>query len=244
MKNFEQEKIIFIIAPDRAGTTLLQNIMSSFSKCCNNEESRISGSDSPSCWDFVRKFDDFSYLEKFILSKWKSEFFIEKSPPSIMCLPQISTRYPNAKFIFLKRSPQKILLSQLNLHIGLSEIGKRKEDLDKLIAKPGKIITRWERIMAKRLLRMIKLQLAYKKNFKNHIEIKYEDLIESPDKQLKLIGEKFGLKPNFEKAHEIINKPSSSTTFRYGIKKLSDKISKDIVLSTCKEWDYKVELLV
>lgn len=239
MKTFDQEKIVFIIAPDRSGTTLLHNILSSFSNCCNNEESRISGPDSPSCWDYVRKFNDFSYLEKFILSKWESEFFIEKSPSSIMCLPQISARYANAKFIFLKRDPQKILLSQLNLHVGLSEIGKRVEDLDELIVKLGKVTPQWERIMAKRLLRMVKLQLAYKNNFKNCIEIKYEDLIDSLDNQLDFVGKTFGLKPNFEKSHELIAKPSSSSTFRYGIRELGDKVAKDIVRFTCKEWGYQ-----
>ena len=107
MSNFDQSKLFFIIAPDRSGTTFLQNIMSTFSNFCNTKESRIAGAGSPSCWDSVRKLNDFSYLEKFIEENWTKEFFIEKSPPSINCLPQIYEKYPSANYIFLKRNPLK-----------------------------------------------------------------------------------------------------------------------------------------
>jgi len=127
MNKFNQEKLFFIIAPDRSGTTMLQEIMNSFSNFCNYSQSRISGPDSPSCWEFVQKHSDFSYLENFIKDNWTSEFFVEKSPPSINCIPQISNRYPNANFILLKRDPQKIVLSQLNLHYGISDIGTRQK---------------------------------------------------------------------------------------------------------------------
>ena len=128
MMNLNQQKLFFIIAPDRSGTSLTQEIMNTFSGFCNRKESRISGSDSPSCWEFVSKYNDFSFLDKFIEENWSSEFFVEKSPPSINCMPQIIERFPNANFILLKRNPLKIILSQLNLFYGVSEIGTRKND--------------------------------------------------------------------------------------------------------------------
>jgi len=96
MNKFNQEKLFFIIAPDRSGTTLIQEIMNTFSNFCNYSESRIAGPDSPSCWEFVLKHNDFSYLENFIKDNWTSEFFVEKSPPSIHCIPQISNQYLNS----------------------------------------------------------------------------------------------------------------------------------------------------
>ena len=238
MSNFDQSKLFFIIAPDRSGTTLLQSIMSTFSNFCNTKESRIAGPASPSCWDSVRKLNDFSYLEKFIEENWTKEFFIEKSPPSITCLPQIYEKYPKANYIFLKRNPLKIYLSQMNLHYGLSELGKRVDDLGALVISSNGIEIKRERIMSKRLLKMILMQCNDIEHFPNRIEMKYEDLIEDLDSQLKRLSDVFNIKPNFEKAHEVTQKPSSSTTFRYGIKKLYDQSSKYLINIACRKWKY------
>ena len=124
MKKIDQKKLFFIIAPDRSGTSLTQLLMNTFKGFCNTEESRISGPDSPSCWEYVIKLNDFSYLEKFINEKWTSEFFVEKSPPSINCMPQISEKFPDANFIFLKRNPLKIILSQLNYSMEFLKLEK------------------------------------------------------------------------------------------------------------------------
>jgi len=239
MSKFDQSKLFFIIAPDRSGTTILQNIMNTFSGFCNKIESRIAGPESQSCWEYVIKHNDFSYLEKFILDNWTKDFFIEKSPPSINCMPEIFKKFPDANYIFLKRNPLKIVLSQLNLHYGLSEIGNRKNDLPYLVLKQNSITALRERIMAKRLLKMINNQSRYKKKFTKRIEIKYEELIESLDEQLYLMKERFGIEPNIKKVHEQIKKPSSSTTNRYGIKYLSDKVSKDIISLASKLWGYQ-----
>jgi len=239
MKNLDQKKLFFIIAPDRSGTSLTQEIMNTFSGFCNRIESRIAGPDSPSCWDFVRKYNDFSYLEKFISENWSSEFFVEKSPPSINCIPQISKRYPNANFILLKRNPLKIVLSQLNLFYGVSEIGTRGSDLGDLVLKKRGVVLFRERLMARRLLEMIIKQTRYKSSFNNRVEIKYEDIIESLDSQLKLLEENFGIKANYKKARERLETPSYSSTFRYGLQKLSDKGANDIIKLSCKIWGYK-----
>jgi len=239
MMNLNQQKLFFIIAPDRSGTSLTQEIMNTFSGFCNRKESRISGSDSPSCWEFVSKYNDFSFLDKFIEENWSSEFFVEKSPPSINCMPQIIERFPNANFILLKRDPLKIILSQLNLFYGVSEIGTRKNDLDDLVLQKNGIIQLRERIMAKRLLKMITNQMKFKSNFNNRVEIKYEDIIESLDSQLKLMEDHFRIKANYKKAHKQLQRPSYSSTFRYGLQNLSDKIAIDIIKFACKLWGYR-----
>ncbi len=217
----DQKKLFFIIAPDRSGTSLTQEIMNTFSGFCNLKESRIAGPDSPSCWEYVTKYGDFSYLEKFVEDNWRSEFFVEKSPPSINCLPEIAKKFPNANYIFLKRNPLKILLSQLNLFYGISEIGKR------------------ERMMAKRLLKMISNQARYKPLFNNCLEIRFEDLTQSLDSQLSLISNFFGIEKNTEQAHQQLKKPSYSSTFRYGLKEIHDKVSSDLIKFAMNLWGYK-----
>jgi len=239
MPDFDQSRLYFIIAPDRSGTSLMQELMNTFSGFCNRDESRIAGPDSPSCWEYVNKYNDFSYLEKFIEKKWNKEFFVEKSPPSITCMPQISKRYPDANFILLKRNPLKIILSQLNLFYGISEIGTRKSDLGDLLLKKEGVVAIRERIMAKRLLKMVSDQLKYKSSFQNSVEIRYEDILSSLDSQLSLLEEKFGLKPNFKKAHQQLQTPSYSSTFRYGLRELSDKIANDIIKLASKLWGYQ-----
>jgi len=238
MKKIDQQKLFIIIAPDRSGTSLIQLLMNTFKGFCNTEESRISGPDSPSCWEYVIKMNDFSYLEKFINEKWTSEFFVEKSPPSINCMPQISEKFPDANFIFLKRNPLKIILSQLNLFYGVSEIGKRKYDLGELILNKGTTLFSLERIMTKRLLKMIRDQMRFKSLFRNSIEIKYEDFINSLDSKIKLLEKKFDIKADYKKAHSVIDTPSYSSTFRYGLTELDDKVSKDIIKLGCKIWGY------
>jgi len=239
MQEFNQRKLFFIIAPDRSGTSLMQELMNTFPNFCNNSESRVGGGDSPSCWDYVNKYNDFSYLEKFITKNWTSEFFIEKSPPSINCMPQISKKYPDANFIFLKRNPLKIILSQLNLFYGFSEIGTRESDLDNLVLKKHGIIWQRERIMGKRLLTMITKQIRYTPYFQNKVEIKHEDIVDSLDSQLKLLEKTFGIKADFKKAHKQLAKPAYSTTFRYGLKKLSDNVAIDIIKLASKLWGYQ-----
>jgi len=237
--SLNQQKLFFILAPDRSGTSLVQELMNIFQNFCNTKESRIAGPDSPSCWEHVNRLNDFSYIEKFIEKNWTNEFFVEKSPPSINCLPQISKRYPNANFIFLKRNPLKILLSQLNLYYGFSEMGTRKEDLSDLILNKNSSLLHFERIMARRLLGMISSQVRYKENFKNKIEICFEDLVNSLDGNLELLEHQFNIKANFKKAHDQIKKPSYSSTFRYGLKEIDDEIAKSIVKLCNKLWNYE-----
>ena len=238
MKEFDQAKLFFIIAPDRSGTSILQLLMNTFSRFCNREESRIVQG-GPSCWEFVSRSNDFSHIENYIRKNWTKEFFVEKSPPSISCMPQISERFPNANFIFLKRDPLKILLSQLNLYIGVSDIGTRQDDLGDILFKKNSFINNFEREMAQRLLKMINDQIKYKSLFKNAIELKYEDITNSLETQLKMLENKFAIKANYKEASDQIKKPSYSSTFRYGLKEIHSELARDII-SLCKRlWEYK-----
>jgi len=237
-QELNSKKIFFIIAPDRSGTSLCQELMNTFSGFCNTEESRIAGPGSPSCWDFVDKHNDFSYLENFIRKNWTSEYFVEKSPPSIRCLPQIKKRFSDANFIFLTRHPLKIILSQLNLFQGVSEIGTRKNDLGSLVLGRANSIISIERMMAKRLLKMISNQISYKKYFPNKVELRYEDITQSLDSQLDLLEKKFGIKADRKEAAQRLKMPSYSSTFRYGLKELTDKMADNIIKFASHLWHY------
>jgi hypothetical protein len=229
----KQEKIFFIIAPPRSGTTLLQALMNTFSGFCNNEESRIAGPNSPSCWQFVIRDNDFNPLEKFIHEKWTSELFVEKSPASIFCLPQINNRFPDANYIFLERNPMKILQSILNLFFGMSQIGRRKSDLDTLLSNDS-AVAKFEEFRARQLLKMINYQIRYKHLF----TIKYEDLITSPEYNISALENTFGIKANLKQAKEILERPSSSSNFRYWYKELSNEKAHALVKLTSRFWGY------
>ena len=212
--NINQNKLFFIIAPPRSGTTLLQNLMNAFNGFCNNEESRIAGTNSTSCWQSVIRDNDFSYLEKFIKEKWTKEFFIEKSPPSIYCLPQIAKQYPDANFIFLERNPQKILRSMLNLSFGMSQIGRRSPDLKEILADFSADLE-FEENRARDLLKMVNYQVRYKPLFRKHVVIKYENLVTSLNTNLALLEKTFGIEARPNRAQKILERPTLSSSFRY-----------------------------
>ena len=85
---------------------------------------------------------------------------------------------------------------------------------------------------------MIRDQMRFKSLFRNSIEIKYEDFINSLDSKIDLLEKKFDIKADYKKAHSVIDTPSYSSTFRYGLTELDDKVSKDIIKLGCKIWGY------
>lgn len=232
-----QEKLFFIIAPPRSGTTLLQDLMNTFSGFCNTEESRISGKNSPFCWRYVLEYNDFSYLEKFIEDHWSKEFFVEKSPPSINCLEQTLERFPDANYIFLERNPEKIIKSIFNLRLEHSKLGSRKIDLANSMDDDVNLL-RFEELKTKRLLEMIKKQVENKPNFKNQVTIRYEHLVDSLDFNLSLLSKTFGIEPDIKKAHQCLDRPSHSSKFRYGYDTISSKKAKAMMKISCALWNY------
>lgn len=235
-----QNKLFFIIAPPRSGTTLLQELMNTFSGFCNNKESRIAGDNTPSCWQYVIRDSDFSYIEKFIEDNWTKEFFIEKSPPSIFCLPKILERYPKANYIFLERNPQKILQSILNLFFGISQIGRRNSDLRSLLEEE-KVILKFEEDRARQLLNMIFCQSKYKRFFKNKVTIKYENLVGSLDSNLSKLESTFGITATPARAHKCLEKPTSSRNLRYWYKEIYNTKAIALTKLACRYWGYNLK---
>ena len=234
---FDQKKLFFIISPPRSGTTLMQQLMNSFSGFCNTEESRIAGPNTPSCWQYVIRDNDFSYLEKFFEEKWTREFFVEKSPTSIFCLPKMLKKYPDANYIFLQRNPEKILQSILNLFFGISQIGRRSSDLGQLL-KDEHAVLKFEEGRARQLLKMIFYQAKFKPLFQKQVTIKYEDLIDSLDSNLTLLENSFGIKSEQDKAHKCLKRPSGSSNFRYWYKDLYNTKARALTKLACRLWNY------
>ena len=86
---------------------------------------------------------------------------------------------------------------------------------------------------------MINGQIKYKPNFRNKIELRYEDITQSLDSQLDLLENKFGIKANRKIAFQQLNVPSYSSTFRYGLKELTDKIADNIIKFASNLWGYQ-----
>ena len=232
----EQSKLFFILAPPRSGTSLLQSLMNTFSGFCNLEESRIAGRNSPFCWLNVIRDGDFSYLEKFIEKNWTKEYFVEKSPPSINCLPEILERFPDANYIFLERNPTKIIKSILNLNLGYSHVGRRKYDIDTINDDVN--ILKFEESEARKVLNMINLQVKYKPKFRNQITIKFENLTESLESNLLNLEKTFGIISNRKKAIDCLKKPSRSSNFRYGYDKITSKKAIAMINLASNLWNY------
>lgn len=207
-----QTKLFFIIGVGRSGTSLFQEIMCTFSGFCNKKESKVGGPHSMTCWTQIRKSNDFSYLEKFIEENWKSEYFVEKTPDSVLCIPEVIHRFPKACYIFLERDPKKIVLSQLNLFSSQSEdFLERQYHIENLITNKEDFFLNSEQYWAKLTLNQIKQMISNKKLITNGITIKYENLLDSLKLNLDLLEKKFGIKKNIEKAQNVLNRPSYSS---------------------------------
>lgn len=237
---FDQSRLFVIIGIGRSGTTILQEIMNTFEGFCNLEESRV-GPNMMSCYAFVRKSNDFSHLEKFIENNWTGKYFVEKTPNSILCLPQLHARYPNANYLFLERHPLKILLSQMNMHpSGEADQWMRKYDIEAGNVEKEDLELNFEQYKAKRILVRVKAQIQFKHLFANQLTIRYENFVKDNHVHLEQISKKFNITPNFEKAKEILARPSqSSKNNRYEISSVSDSIAIQMINDSCSLWNYE-----
>ena len=234
-----QSKIFFIIGLGRSGTSLLQTIMNTFTGFCNSIEARI-GNDRISCYTFVKRFNDFSYLERFIQDNWTKEYFIEKTPNSVLCLPQLFERYPNANYLFLERHPLKILLSQMNMfQPGEKDQKKREYDLFVGNIEKEDLLLNYEQHRANQVLKMIKAQVTNKHLFPKQLTIRYEDFISDLDSHLAIIENKFDIKANPKEAKKCLSRPSrSSKNNRYDIKEITDPYAINMIIESCRLWHY------
>ena len=242
--SIDQSKLFIIIAIGRSGSQILLQIMKTFDGCSGKSlearEPRESAIRRLSLYRYVTKSNDFRPLEKFILENWVDEYFVEKTPTSIFCLPQIQKKFPLANYIFLERHPMKILLSLLNfVPAGDEDIHFRKRSIINGSAEENDLLLNPEVFHSKQILKSIKLQKTYKSLFENQITIRYENFVEHFESTLKIIGKKFGIKPNIDLAKKVFSKPSgSSINNTYFIKSISDEQAIKNIAEACKLWNY------
>ena len=240
-KQIDQSRLFIIIGLGRSGTSLFQEIMNTFEGFNNLGESRINSQDGMSCYSYVLKNNDFSFLENYILSTWTAKYYIEKTTTSILCIPQIAEHYPDANYFFLERDPYPTLLSRMNMHTpGINAEKKRKYDLEVGSIHPDELLLNYEQYMAKQLLKSVKIQVRYKHLLKNQMTIRYETLIKEPELITNEIATKFNLIPNIEKVKQVLSRPSySSKNVKYEITKLTDQEAIKMVEMACNLWHYE-----
>jgi hypothetical protein len=239
ISQIEQSNLFFIIGPGRSGTSLLQEIMNTFEGFCNTLESIVGGS-RMSCYAFIKKNNDFSELERFIHTNWNSKYFVEKTPNSILCLPQLSYKYPAGNYLFLERHPIKILLSQMN-YFPPGEKDKRKRLYDIKIGnvEGDDLFLNYEQHRANQVLKMVKAQVAGKPLFTNQLTIRYENLVNDIESCLFQLKDRFNIVPNISKARGILARPSSSSRrTKYDIKSFSDAKAVKMMKEACLLWHY------
>lgn len=236
----DQFKLFFIIGIGRSGTSILQALMNTFVGFCNTRESRV-GVDLISCYAFVIKSNDFTNLEKFICNNWNGNYFVEKTPNSILCLPQLFNKYPNAIYIFLERHPIKILLSQMNFFPpGESDRKKRVYDLQIGNIEEKELSLNYEQHRAYQVLKAVKAQVAGKPLFPNQLTIRYEKLINNLESSLLLLQDTFNIIPNIGRAKEVFSGPSCSSRHnKYDIKSISDPEAIKMMSEACSLWHYE-----
>lgn len=238
---FNESKIFFIIGIGRSGTSLLQEIMNTFSHFCNTQESvKNSFPNGVSMWSFVQKYNDYSHLVDFITKNWTDEYFVEKTPQSIYCLNTTYKQFPNANYIFLQRDPYDILLSQLNLFKNNEIVEQRKKQAFRNFACDEKDLKlNHEHFSAKYILKCIKSEIKYKDYHTKRITIRYELLIHSFREQVKRIATKFNISPNYNLISKVLSKPSSSSKNNtYDITKVSDIQALKLINEARKLWQY------
>lgn len=211
-------KQIFIFSLPRSGSTLLQRSLMSHPKIASVSEpwvllpqiyalrsnghlSEYGGLPaSRAINDLIellpdKKKDYYNSLRKFIddiqrkLSKGEEEYFLDKTPRYYFIIDEIAEIFPNAKFIFLFRSPEQIYSSMLKTW-GNNRFGSFLSSHNDLIY--GNMM----------------LSEAYEK-FKNRSAmLNYESLVTDPEKSLSSVCEYLEL--SF--TQDMINKFSSQET--------------------------------
>ena len=236
----EQSKLFIIIGAPRSGTSILQEIMNTFEGFCNTAESHVNGMN---CYTFVKKNNDFTHLERFIRSNWNNEYFVEKTPFSILCLPQLYKRYPNANYLFLERHPVRTLLSVLNHRVPADGEADRKMRMIHLkigyTEEEEDLLLNYEQYRAKQVLNMVRSQVMGKPLFANQLTTRYENLVNNIEPELLLLKDKFDIIPDVERARKVLARPSAlSRNNKYDIKSLSDPEAIKMMREACYLWHY------
>ena len=235
----DQEKLFFIVGIGRSGTSLLQEIMNTFEGFCNVGEALIDGRGSVSCYAYLQN-GDYSHLERFMQENWTKEYFVEKSPTSIRFLPQLHERYPDANYIFLRRNPLKIYLSQANKWPRETAVERMDRRVRRGLAEHAEPIENYEVFRAKKILQQVRRERANSALFAKQITVRYEDIVKDVESVVSAIASRFNIKMNVEKAREVVNRPSYSSkrNQKYAIKEISDPEAIELIRRACELWNY------
>jgi hypothetical protein len=235
-------KPIFIVGVGRSGTSLLQGMLNSHQeiafppethfirnylskvhsiefeslkeKILNDENLLKLGISLSDVFRISNSLDDFY---KNLLIEYKKEsgakFIGDKDPKNIEYLKLIHSVFPNAIVIHIYRDPRAVIASRM-------------------IAKWSKNRPFWQHILA------YKSQISYgqkigKTLFSNYIEVKYEDLLMSPEEELKKICNVINVK--FEL--DMINFFQNSNEIVQGKEReWKENIFKPIMIENINKW--------
>jgi len=231
-----EERLFFIMGIGRSGTTLLQELMNTFDGFCNDTES-IDLKNMVSFWMPVQTSNDFSLLENFIEKNWTRKYFVEKMPTSILCLPQLLNRFPKSNYLFLERDPMDIVLSQITLP-AIDEDRREEFHVKNFIMEKEDLDLNKEQYWAKLTLKLTNVQTLYKHKFKKAVTIRYENLIQSLDSHLELIKNTFKVNPDFERARQVLSRPTKSPKSTHEVNELTDELAIEMVKQARRLWDY------
>lgn len=195
----KDDQLIFIISQPRAGSTFLQKIISNNEKVATTSEPWLLLSFSnffrddliqarynekvalTAVSDFLQKtcqqalFTD--KLKEVMLSLYKGvigekEYFLDKTPRYYEVLPQLIEWFPNSRIIVLKRNPFAVL------HSMIKTWGNGRIDLENLLS--------YERDFLEAPFLIQKFLDAYG-SLENVMEVKYEDIVKSPEAHIERI---------------------------------------------------------
>ena len=236
-----ENKLFFIIGPGRSGTTILQELMNTYSGFCNLDESVLGKFPTAiDLWSYVRRSNDYSPLEDYINNKWTREYFVEKTPSSILCLESLLKKFPRSNYLFLERNPKNIVLSQLNLFKNEEMFEHRKsQDLKNLMITEDDLNLNSQHYTAKKVLRMVQNQVFFKNQFINSITIRYEMLKSNLSKELEKISKKFLISYDDSLSKTVFSSPStSSKNNTYEIESITDLEAQKLINTACTLWSY------
>jgi hypothetical protein len=191
-------------------------------------------------------FDDLTNKEK---NQWKNNYekfmktvtyanqgkrLLLKNPANTSRIPLLLELFPDAHFIHIYRNPYKVYLSTIKMRNNvldkLALQNASKEEIEK------QVVQNYQRLMK---------SFFEQKNLISEdkfVEIRYEDLVSDPIKQMKRIYSKFQL-PGFQKAYpHMLDYLEKQKDYKTNVYNIDKQIIKHIYNSwkfTIDLWDYK-----
>lgn len=178
---------VFLIGFPRSGTTLLDTILSSHpkikvieekpmvlkmvDKIKNNDLHSLKNINVPEIKDLQKKY--LMELKKYINLDNKSNLYIDKLPLNLINTGEIVRIFPNAKFILVVRHPMDCVLSCFMQNFNLNDAMCNFLNLEDAAVLYKKAMELWNQYIS-----VLKV---------NYISIKYEDLIQNFESNIKII---------------------------------------------------------